>query len=169
MTRTTAQARARVVEVITAAGAAGMSRKEIALATGFHDDYVTQAIWEIGTSGDAPIRRVGRGHYVAAAFENVAVDPSKPAKTAPAIIVGSMEHQLLLACRAGGMTGSQIKERWGAHAGTTAQRLARRRLLKAPSGDSRECEYTITEAGRALVAPDGPLSRRKTLTTYCQL
>ena len=30
-------------------------------------------------------------------------------------------------------------------------------------------EVTLTEAGRALVAPEGPLSMRRTLQTYCQL
>ena len=67
------------------------------------------------------------------------------------------------------MTPSQLMERFGPNGRAASQYLSRIGLLTAPAGGSQECTYTLTTAGRDLVAPDGPLSRRKSLTTYCQL
>lgn len=166
----------RIIDCIRAAGPAGIKRRDVGIALNLDDALITTAVWQIGTDGNSPIRRPMMGWYVAtehaAAFAaaSVAVDAENGAKPAkPPIGVGSMEHQVLLACRGGGMSPSQLFERWDAHGRQTAAHLARRGLLTPPAGGSYDGVYTLTPAGRDLVAPDGPLSRRKSLTTYCQL
>lgn len=83
------------------------------------------------------------------------------------IVVGSVQHRLLLALRApGGMSSEQIYARFPAPS-TESGRLLAAGLIQ--TAGAKEKQVTLTEKGRALVDPDGPLARRRTLNTYCQL
>lgn len=85
------------------------------------------------------------------------------------LVVGGMEHRVLLALRApGGLTGEQVYARF--HAPSQAMCALRRAgLIVTPPVGQKGSAITLTAAGRALVDPDGPLARSKTLITYCQL
>jgi hypothetical protein len=87
------------------------------------------------------------------------------------IVVGGLCHQILLALRGvGGMTTEQLYARF--EGGWISQRLTELRrasLIEMPDGGGKGKPVRLTDAGRRLVDPDGPLARRKTLTTYCQL
>lgn len=98
---------------------------------------------------------------------------ARPRSDAPraigGVVPGSTAHRLMLALRAGQMTSEQVAERFGRYMNDAAWRLAQRGYLTAPAiGKKDEC-LALTEAGKALVAPDGALSRRISLITYCQL
>ncbi|MBN8462658.1 MAG: hypothetical protein J0M01_07570 [Dechloromonas sp.] len=85
------------------------------------------------------------------------------------IAVGGQDHQILLALRGcGGMTSDQIFVRF-AHPSTALCRLARAGLIVRPERGHKGETVRLTEAGRELVRPGGPLSRSKSLITYCQL
>ena len=82
------------------------------------------------------------------------------------ITVGSLPHQILLALRGpGGMTNSHFSP----GASTVLSTLRRLGLIRSQGSGKQDGAIHLTEAGRELVHPDGPLSRRKTLNTYCQL
>ena len=86
------------------------------------------------------------------------------------IVVGSIDHQVLLALRAtGGMTSDQIYERFHPSPSQALCRLRRAGLILTPGAGKKAEAVTLTAAGRALIDPEGPLSRRATLITYCQL
>ena len=86
------------------------------------------------------------------------------------ITVGSLPHQILLALRGpGGMTNSQIYTRFSPGASTVLSTLRRLGLIRSQGSGKQDGAIHLTEAGRELVHPDGPLSRRKTLNTYCPL
>lgn len=85
------------------------------------------------------------------------------------IVVGSLAHQILLALRApGGLTSDQISARYPSPS-TAMCALRRAGLIVTPAIGKKGEAVTLTAAGRAAVAPDGPLSRRLSLITYCQL
>jgi hypothetical protein len=85
------------------------------------------------------------------------------------VVVGSTGHQILLALRAGGgMTSDQIYERF-AHPSQAMCALRRAGLIVTPPNGHKGEAAHLTDAGRALVAPSGPLSRANSLITYCQL
>lgn len=98
---------------------------------------------------------------------------ARPRSDAPkafgGVIPGSSAHRLMLALRAGKMTSEQVAERFGRYMNDAAWRLARRGYLTTPALGKKDGCLSLTDAGKALVSPDGPLSRRKNLITYCQL
>lgn len=84
------------------------------------------------------------------------------------VTVGGTAHKTLLAMRAcGRIEVNQLIERFGDGARAHLPRLARQGLIVQEENNSGA--WLLTEAGRALVAPEGPLSMRRTLQTYCQL
>lgn len=86
------------------------------------------------------------------------------------IVVGSLEHQILLALRApGGLTSDQIYERFRPSPSQAMCALRRAGLIVTPPIGRKGEKVYLTDAGRAAVAEDGPLARRKSLINYCQL
>jgi hypothetical protein len=66
------------------------------------------------------------------------------------------------------MTTEQIYARFPNSPSSAIGRLRAAGLIE--TGDSvKEKSVALTTNGRALIDPDGPLARRKTLNTYCQL
>lgn len=83
---------------------------------------------------------------------------------------GSTAHLILLALRgAGGMSSDQVCTRFGGHQSGALYRLQQAGLIAMPPTGHKGKPISLTDTGRALTAADGPLSRRKTLITYCQL
>ena len=82
------------------------------------------------------------------------------------IVVGSLEHQILLALRApGGMTSDQVYARFVSPSGPMCI-LRRAGLIVTPPNGQKGQPIRLTDAGRALVDPDGPLSRKRALIDY---
>lgn len=101
------------------------------------------------------------GHYVAT--------QTRPVRR-NGIVVGSLGHQILLALRApGGLTSDQIYERFRPSPSQAMCALRRAGLIVTPPNGRKGEKVYLTDAGRAAVAPDGPLARRRSLITYCQL
>lgn len=127
------------------------------------------------TSIDSRIRYlvaqgVGVGPVTAARGRSFAVrfGESRQKDEAFGVTVGGTAHKTLLAMRATGrIEVSQLTERFGDGARAHLPRLARQGLIVQQENNSGA--WLLTEAGRALVAPEGPLSMRRTLQTYCQL
>lgn len=85
------------------------------------------------------------------------------------ITPGSAEHQILLALRApGGMTAEQIKTRFGDASGAL-YRLSQKQMIVMPPIGTKGTYIKPTAKALELTSSDGPLCRRKTLNTYCQL
>lgn len=97
-------------------------------------------------------------------------EPSKPGRQSiNGITPGGSGHLMLLALRGvGGMTSDQMNERWPGASGTL-NRLRLAGLVEMPGTGKKGFAIVLTASGRALTDPDGPLSRRATLNTYCQL
>lgn len=94
---------------------------------------------------------------------------TRPQRTA-GIVVGSLDHQILLALRApGGLTSDQLYARFHPSPSQAMCTLRRAGLIVTPPNGRKGEAVRLTDAGRALIDPEGPLSRRKTLITYCQL
>lgn len=86
------------------------------------------------------------------------------------IAIGGTAHLLLLALRgAGGMSSDQVCARFEGHQSGALFRLKEAGLVDLPASGQKGKPIRLTDSGRALTDPDGPLSRRKTLNTYCQL
>ena len=86
------------------------------------------------------------------------------------IVVGSLDHQILLALRApGGLTSEQLYARFHPSPSHAMCTLRRAGLIVTPGAGKKGEAVTLTAAGRALIDPAGPLSRRATLIDYCQL
>ena len=95
-------------------------------------------------------------------------------RTAPerrnGIVVGSLDHQILLALRGpGGMTSDQVYARFPASPSGALHRLKVAGLVSMPGNGQKGKPIRLTDAGRAAVDPAGPLARSKSLITYCQL
>ena len=84
------------------------------------------------------------------------------------IMVGSVKHKLLLALRPGGAYFSQLSARYAVDVSHPLHRMCNEGLVDAV-GDQDGRYFRLTNKGRDLVSTDGPLARRKTLNTYCQL
>lgn len=90
-------------------------------------------------------------------------------KTNPAVqshggvLVGSSAHQILLALRPAGAYLEQMQARFGQ---TASHHLVRLRQLGLVTDVPGRELMTLTETGRGLVSPDGPLARAKTLINY---
>lgn len=90
---------------------------------------------------------------------------SRPWVTVAGITPGNASHMILLALRA---TGEATTEQLNNRCAGVSNALSR--LVKAGLIDKPDCHSVrLTDAGRALIDPDGPLSRRKTLINYCHL
>jgi hypothetical protein len=86
------------------------------------------------------------------------------------ILPGSTGHLLLLALRGpGGMTSEQVAERFPSYPSGTLHRLQRIGYIEMPGMGTKAKPIRLTDKGRAVIAPDGPLARRNSLITYCQL
>lgn len=87
------------------------------------------------------------------------------------VLVGSADHRILLALRGpGGMTTDQLYERFESDYPSHAlYRLERAGLITRPGTGKKGEAVSLTEAGRAAVCENGPLARRASLITYCQL
>lgn len=86
------------------------------------------------------------------------------------ITPGSVPHRILLALRGpGGMTSDQIYARFESSPSGALHRLRADGLIQMPPNGHKGKPVCLTDIGRALISPTGPLSRRKTLITYCQL
>lgn len=95
-------------------------------------------------------------------------------KTAPVrrhgIVVGSLDHQILLALRApGGMTSEQVYARFPRSPSQAICRLNRAGLITTGGMGKKGEGVSLTDAGRALVDQRGDLARSKTLINYCHL
>lgn len=85
------------------------------------------------------------------------------------VMVGGLEHLILLALRGpGGMSSDQVYARFGSPA-NALQRLKSAGLIEMNGMGQKGKPIRLTEKGRSRVADDGPLSRRSSLITYCQL
>lgn len=86
------------------------------------------------------------------------------------IVVGSIDHQLLLALRVpGGMTSDQVYARFPASPSAALARLKAAGLITPPPIGQQCYPIRLTEAGRQVIDADGPLARRNSLITYCRL
>ena len=86
------------------------------------------------------------------------------------LVVGGLEHRILLALRGpGGMTSEQIYVRFSPSPSQAMCNLRRAGLILTPPAGHKGEAVRLTAAGRALVDPAGPLARSKTLSDYCQL
>ena len=94
----------------------------------------------------------------------------RPSQAVSGIVPGSTDHRILLALRGtGGMTSDQVRNRFNGHQSGALHRLKVAGLVELPAMGHKGRLISLTEQGNALVSPDGPLSRRKTLIAYCQL
>lgn len=86
------------------------------------------------------------------------------------VVPGGTAHLILLALRGvGGMTSEQLCARFGDHQSGALHRLKGIGLIDMPATGHKGKQIVLTETGKQLTEPDGPLARRKTLITYCQL
>ena len=86
------------------------------------------------------------------------------------IVIGSLDHQILLAVRApGGLTSEQVYDRFPHSPSGAMYRLKSAGLISVPPTGQKGGAIRLTEAGRQLVDPAGPLARSKTLINYCHL
>lgn len=91
-------------------------------------------------------------------------------KAVSGIALGGTAHLILLALRGvGGMTSDQVCARFAGHQSGALHRLKSAGLIDLPASGHKGKPIRLTGSGRALTEPDGPLARRKTLVTYCQL
>lgn len=83
------------------------------------------------------------------------------------IVVGGLDHQILLALRApSGMTSDQVYARFNSPSQSMCN-LRRAGLIVTPPNGHKGKPIRLTDAGRALVDPAGPLARSKSLIDYC--
>lgn len=86
------------------------------------------------------------------------------------ILIGSLDHQILLALRApGGMTSEQIYARFANSPSQAICRLKRGGLITTGGHGKKGESVRLTDTGRAVVDPSGDLARSKTLINYCHL
>lgn len=94
----------------------------------------------------------------------------RPVKTIEGVTPGGTDHRLLLALRApGGLTSDQVCARFGGHQSAALGRLKNHGLINTPRPGDKGKPISLTERGRTLTDPAGPLCRARTLITYCQL
>ena len=164
--------RATLYEAIAAAGAAGITTQALSAHFGAEPHVVHNYIGRLMREQPARIVRPARSHVVATCHHPVG---DGRIHTAPqrrlGIVVGSQDHQILLALRApGGMTSDQLNARFPHSPSSALSRLRADGLVEIDDfAGIRSKALKLTEKGRGLVDPDGPLARRRTLNTYCQL
>lgn len=94
----------------------------------------------------------------------------RPAKNVEGIVPGGTDHQIMLALRGcGGMTSDQVHARFGGHQSASLHRLKTAGMIEVPAIGMKGFPIRLTERGRALTDPSGPLNRTANLITYCQL
>lgn len=164
--------RAAVYDAIHDAGDEGISITALCDRFGVErnvvHNYVGRLVHEIPPR---VIRTVpgATGNVVAACFRGApgAIHTAPVRKLG--IVVGSTDHKILLALRApGGMTTEQIYARFPGAPSSAISRLRTAGLIADGEGE-KDRQISLTTKGRELVDPDGPLARRRTLNTYCQL
>ena len=85
------------------------------------------------------------------------------------VVPGGPAHRLLLALRgAGGMSSDQVYARFSSPSAALF-RLKELGYIEMPDAGQKGKPICLTTAGRELTDANGPLARRKTLITYCQL
>lgn len=85
------------------------------------------------------------------------------------VLVGSMDHQILLALRPpAGMAREQLYARFNSPSQAIC-RLSRAGLIVTAGHGKKGEAVRLTETGRRIVDPAGPLARSKTLINYCHL
>lgn len=98
---------------------------------------------------------------------------ARPSNNAPkpvgGVVPGSSAHRLMLALRAGPMTSDQVAERFGRYLNDAMRRLDRQGYLGKPAPGKQGERIALTDTGKALVSPGGPLARRTSEIVYCQL
>lgn len=91
-------------------------------------------------------------------------------KPVAGILPGSLAHQILLGLRGpGGMSSDQVYARFTGGISAALTRLKAAGHIDMPEIGSKGKPITLTDQGRAVIAADGPLARRNSLITYCQL
>ena len=94
----------------------------------------------------------------------------RPSSAIHGIVPGGTAHLIMLALRGvGGMTSDQVCARFEGHQSGALHRLKEAGFIDLPASGNKGKPIRLTDSGRALTEPDGPLARRKTLITYCQL
>lgn len=94
----------------------------------------------------------------------------RPSQAIEGVVPGSTDHRILLALRgAGGMTSDQVCSRFNGHQSGALHRLKVAGLVELPAHGHKGKPINLTEKARELTSADGPLNRRSTLITYCQL
>lgn len=98
------------------------------------------------------------------------VSPGRPSSMISGVAPGSTAHLILLALRGvGGMSSDQVYARFNGSTSAALYRLKSDGLIVMPANGHKGKPINLTDLGRDLTSSDGPLSRRKTLNTYCQL
>jgi hypothetical protein len=161
--------RSTLYTAIADAGPLGISVQALAQRFEAEPQTVHNYIGRLVREQPARVVRPAKSLVVAACYHPASAGQVHATPTRRlGIVVGSQDHQILLALRApGGMTSEQISNRF-THSPSSALSRLRAAGLIASTGE-KEKQTTLTEKGRALVDPDGPLARRRTLNTYCQL
>jgi len=95
---------------------------------------------------------------------------TRPSKAIEGVVPGSTDHRILLALRgAGGMTSDQLCNRFGTYQSGALHRLKQAGLVDLPAIGLKGKQISLTDKAKELTSPHGPLNRRNTLITYCQL
>ena len=81
------------------------------------------------------------------------------------ILPGSLDHQILLALRPGGVTSEQVYARFQSPSQAMCN-LKRAGLIETPPNGQKGKPVRLTDAGLRIVDPDGPLARRNSLIDY---
>jgi len=86
------------------------------------------------------------------------------------LVPGGLEHRILIALRAPpGLTSDQLYARFEGHPSGALSRLRAAGLVDTPGAGKKGELVSLTDAGRRIVDPAGPLARAKTLINYCHL
>lgn len=94
----------------------------------------------------------------------------RPNSAIDGIVPGSNAHQILLALRGpGGMTSDQVYARFSSSPSAALCRLKDLGFITMPPSGHKGKPISLTDKGRELIRADGPLARRNSLITYCQL
>lgn len=161
--------RADIYKAIEASESEGIETSELCERfSEFERQRVHGVIAKLVKENPPRVMRAGPGRVVAACYHasNAGCIQAGPVRK-QGIVVGSVMHRMLLALRApGGMTTEQIYERFRSPTGEIAS-LRSAGLITCDGNQVKQ--VNLTEKGRELVHPDGPLARRRTLNTYCQL
>lgn len=165
--------RQALYEAVHEAGAAGISIDQLCDRFDCERNVVHNYLGRLANEMPPRVIRTqpgSSGRVIAACYH---ASQAGRIQTAPTrclgIVVGSVDHQILLALRApGGMRSDKLYARFATSPSSALSRLRAAGLI-VDGDETKGKAITLSERGRALVDPDGPLARRRTLNTYCQL